>query len=184
MIRKDLRLEKVFRAIDYTAKLGIITRGFFMLGFPTETEQEALQTIEFAKASTLCGATFFTVVYFPGTDLYKLAQSLGYFQDEGYEIRRDYVQVGEGPYEFSLETLTHLKRKGIQEFAFTQERLENAMNILPNYFTQREIDGFFMSYIVSSGLTLNEIADETVKRFLHRYLVVAERFSRGQEFYV
>jgi anaerobic magnesium-protoporphyrin IX monomethyl ester cyclase len=184
MIRKNLRLEKVFRAIDYTAKVGIITRGFFMLGFPTETEQEALQTIEFARASTLCGATFFTVVYFPGTELYKLAQSLGYFQDEGYEIRRDYVQVGEGPYEFSLETLTDLKKKGIQEFAFTQERIKNAMKILPNYFTQREIDGFFMAYVVSSGLTLNEIMDETVKRFLHRYFVVAERFSRGQEFYV
>ena len=184
MIRKNLNLEKVFQAIEYTAKLGIITRGFFMLGFPTETEQEASQTIEFAKASSLCGATFFTVVYFPGTDLYKLAQSLGYFRDEGYEIRRDYVQVGEGPYDFSLETLSHLKKKGLQEFAFTQKRIDNAMKILPNYFTQREIDGFFMSYVVSSGLTLIDITDEAVKRFLHRYIVVAERFSKGQDFYV
>jgi uncharacterized membrane protein len=92
--------------------------------------------------------------------------------------------VGEGPYDFSLETLSHLKKKGLQEFAFTQKRIDNAMKILPNYFTQREIDGFFMSYVVSSGLTLNDITDEAVKRFLHRYIVVAERFSKGQDFYV
>ena len=45
LIRKNLDLDRVFRAIEYTAKAGIITRGFFMLGFPTETEAEALQSM-------------------------------------------------------------------------------------------------------------------------------------------
>ena len=184
LIRKNLRLERVFRAIEYTARVGIITRGFFMIGFPTETEDEALQTIEFAKNSSLCGATYFTVVYFPGTELYKLAQSLGYFQNEGYNVQRDYVQVGEGPYNFSLETLTELKKKAIQEFAFNKARIENAVKLLPSYFTQREIDGFFMAYVVSSKATLDEIEDEYVSRFLRRYFLVAERFSKASEFYV
>jgi len=155
-----------------------------MLGFPTETEEEALQTIEYAKASSLSGATFFTIVYFPGTELYKLAQSLGYFQNEGYEVRRDYVQVGEGPYNFSLERLTEMKKKALREFAFTKERVENALKILPNYFTPREIDSFFMAYVVSSGLTLSQVQDETVRRVLRRYFLVAERFSKSKEFYV
>jgi anaerobic magnesium-protoporphyrin IX monomethyl ester cyclase len=80
LIQKNLNLDKVRKAIDYTTKVGIVTRGFFMIGFPTETESEVVETIEYAKASSLCGATFFTVVYFPGTDLYKLAQSHGYFR--------------------------------------------------------------------------------------------------------
>jgi len=184
LIRKNLDLDKVFKAIERTAEAGIITRGFFMLGFPTETEEEVIQTIEYAKASSLCGATYFTVVYFPGTELYALAQSLGYFQKRKYGIQRDYVQVGDGPYQFSTETLIGLKKKAIQEFAFTKERIENALRLLPNYFTQREIDGFFMAYVVSSKLTLDEVKDETVKRLLRRYFIIADRFSKKSEFYV
>jgi hypothetical protein len=123
-------------------------------------------------------------VYFPGTDLYKLAQSFGYFQEESCEVQRDYVQVGEGPYDFNLETLTHLKKRAIREFAFTRERIENALRILPRYFTPREIDGFFMAYVVSSQMTLDEVEDETVRRIMRRYFVIADRFSRKNEFYV
>ena len=184
LIRKNLDLDKTFRAIEHTAKAGIITRGFFMLGFPTETEAEAFQTIEFAKASSLCGATYFTVVYFPGTELYKLAQSMGYFQTQGYNVLRDYVQVGDGPYDFSVARLIELKKKAIREFAFARERIQNALRLLPSYFTQREIDGFFMAYVVSSGAKLDEVQDEEVRRILSRYFLVAERFSRVREFYV
>jgi anaerobic magnesium-protoporphyrin IX monomethyl ester cyclase len=184
LIRKNLNLEEVFRAIEYTTGVGIVTRGFFMIGFPTETEAEVLQTIEYAKASALCGATFFTVVYFPGTELYRIAQSLGYYGDARYDVQRDYVNVGEGPYEFGVETLTALKKKAIKEFAFTKERIEQALRLLPSYFTQREIDGFFMAYVVSSRATLEEISDETVRRLLRRYFVVADNFSKKSEFYV
>lgn len=184
LIKKNLNLDKIFKAIELTAEADIVTRGFFMIGFPTETEEEAIQTMEFAKSSSLCGATFFTVVYFPGTELFKIAQSLGYFKDEMYDVQRDYVNVGEGPYEFSLETLTRIKKKGIREFAFTKERVENALRILPDYFTRREIDGFFMAYVVSSRASLNDIEDETVQNLLRRYFVIAEKFSKKNEFYV
>lgn len=155
-----------------------------MIGFPTETEAEVIQTIEFAKASSLCGATFFTVVYFPGTQLHKLAQSLGYFNNKEYDVQRDYVNVGEGPYDFDLERLTALKKKAIKEFAFTKERIDRVLRLLPGYFTQREIDGFFMAYVVSSRATLDDIEDPTVKQLMRRYFVVADRFSKKSEFYV
>jgi radical SAM superfamily enzyme YgiQ (UPF0313 family) len=183
LIHKNLNLAKVDAAIRYSASLGIVTRGFFMLGFPTETEDEVLQTIEFAKQSALCGATFFTVVYFPGTALYQLARSLGYFQN-GYEVKRDYVQVSEGPYDFTVERLHELKLQGIREFAFTPERIRGALALLPGYFTRREIDGFLMAYVVSSKLRLEDVADLEVRRLLQRYFVVADRFSKKAEFYV
>ncbi len=184
LIKKNLNLEKIKEAIKYTAEANIVTRGFFMLGFPTETEEEANDTIEFAKASSLCGATFFTVVYFPGTELYRLAQSLGYFQNSTFDVQRDYVDVGDGPYDFSLDTLINLKIKAIREFAFTKERIENAIRILPNYFTQREIDGFFMAYVVSSRASFDDIEDESVKKLMKRYFLIAEKFSKKNEFYV
>ena len=116
--------------------------------------------------------------------MFKIAQSLGYFNNGSYNVQRDYVNVGEGPYEFSLETLTRIKEKGIREFAFTKSRVENALRILPDYFTQREIDGFFMAYVVSSRASLNDVEDETVQKLLRRYFVIAEKFSKKNEFYV
>jgi anaerobic magnesium-protoporphyrin IX monomethyl ester cyclase len=184
LVRKNLDLGCVNRAIDYTAKAGIVTRGFFMIGFPTETEGEVMQTIEYAKSSSLCGATFFTVVYFPGTGLYRLAQAEGCFTGEGYSVQRDYVNVGDGPYAFSTGRLVELKMKAIREFAFSRWRIENALKLLPGYFTQREIDGFFMAYVVSSRARLEDIDDETVRRTLRRYFVVADQFSKKSEFYV
>jgi radical SAM superfamily enzyme YgiQ (UPF0313 family) len=184
LIRKNLDLDKVSQAIEYTAKAGIVTRGFFMIGFPTETEGEVIQTIEYAKASALCGAAFFTVVYFPGTELYRLAQSLGYFRDAESHVQRDYVNVADGPYALSVERLIELKRKAIREFAFNRERVENALRILPPYFTPREIDGFFMAYVVSSRVSAEEIEDETVRRLLKRHFAVAGQFSKTKDFYV
>ena len=184
LIRKNLDLDKVARAIECTTAAGIVTRGFFMIGFPTETVDEVLQTIEFAKASQLCGATFFTVVYFPGTELYRVAQSLGYFAEAGYDVQRDYVNVGDGPYEFDVKTLTELKKKAIREFAFTRRRIDQVMALLPGYFSQREIDGFFMAYVVSSRVSPEDIEDESIRLQLKRYFTVADRFSRKSEFYV
>lgn len=184
LVRKNLDLDKVSRAIEETAKAGIVTRGFFMIGFPTETEEEVIQTIEYAKSSSLCGATFFTVVYFPGTELYRLAREEGCFAGDGYSVQRDYVNVGEGPYAFSTERLVELKMKAIREFAFSRWRIENALRLLPGYFTRREIDGFFMAYVVSSRARFEDIEDEIVRRTLRRYFVVADQFSKKSEFYV
>jgi hypothetical protein len=109
---------------------------------------------------------------------------LGYFNNIVYDVQRDYVNVGDGPYDFSLDTLTTLKKKAVKEFAFTKGRIQNALKILPSYFTQREIDGFFMAYVVSSRATIDEIEDEDVKHILKRYFLVADKFSKKSEFYV
>ena len=184
LIQKNLDLEKAFNTIELFARVGIVTRGFFMMGFPTETESEVIETIEFAKRSQLCGATFFTVVYYPGTNLYHLAQSCGYFKGRKFEIQRDYVQVSDGPYEFSLDRLIELKKKAIFEFAFTKERVTNALEIMPPYFSPREIDGLFMAYVVSSQASIDDVRDEEVRKLLNRHFVIAERFSKRSEFYV
>jgi anaerobic magnesium-protoporphyrin IX monomethyl ester cyclase len=184
LIRKNLKLDAVFRAIERTTRAGIITRGFFMLGFPSETEEEVESTIRFAQQSDLCGATFFTVVYFPGTELFRLAQELGYFRQGQAEVRRDYVQVADGPYEFSTQRLAELKRGAIRDFAFSESRIQRARALLPTYFAPREVDGFFMAYVVSSGIRRDEVQSELVRELLGRHFAVAERFSKRGEFYV
>ena len=72
LLNKNLSLEKASRTIDMLADRRIFTRGFFMLGFPTETEDELLSTIRFAHSSRLHLALFFTPNPYRNTALYDL----------------------------------------------------------------------------------------------------------------
>jgi anaerobic magnesium-protoporphyrin IX monomethyl ester cyclase len=73
MIHKNLNIEKATNAINAAVKAGIYSTGLFMLGFPTETYEEALSTIEFAVRSSLHRAFFFSPIPYPGTELAVMA---------------------------------------------------------------------------------------------------------------
>jgi len=76
-IRKNLNLEKVNAAIKLSTKYGILTTGYFMMGFLDETKKQMMNTIQFAKNSKLHMATFFKVIPYPNTELYSLAKERG-----------------------------------------------------------------------------------------------------------
>ena len=74
LIKKNLNLDKVREAIAWSYDEGIIPHGFFMLGFPGETLEEMKLTVDFALSAKLLRPLFFTVVIYPRTGLYELAQ--------------------------------------------------------------------------------------------------------------
>ena len=77
LINKNLSLEKTSRAIDWLASRRIFTRGFFMLGLPTETAAEMRETIRFAHSSRLHMAFFFTPNPYRNTELYDMFVKAG-----------------------------------------------------------------------------------------------------------
>ncbi len=77
LLNKNLSPEKAWRAIDLLVSKRIFTRGFFMLGLPTETEAEMRSTIRFAHASRLHLALFFTPNPFRNTGLYGMFAGAG-----------------------------------------------------------------------------------------------------------
>jgi radical SAM superfamily enzyme YgiQ (UPF0313 family) len=56
---KGLDIERVKAIIDKTVRSGIITAGYFILGFPGESSDDIRQTIDFAVNSPLDNAYFF-----------------------------------------------------------------------------------------------------------------------------
>jgi len=91
MIKKNLNLQRVTETINLCADLHIYTRGFFMLGFPTETKEEIERTVNYAVKSKLHSAFFFIVVPFKGTELYK--DCLQILQERGYRYEdHDYFR--------------------------------------------------------------------------------------------
>jgi radical SAM superfamily enzyme YgiQ (UPF0313 family) len=74
LVEKRLDLDRVKAMIDAADRRGFLVTGFFMLGFPTETEDEIRDTVEFAVRSRLTLAHFFSVTPQPATPLHDLAK--------------------------------------------------------------------------------------------------------------
>lgn len=75
LIKKNLNIDKVKETIRETVRQGIFTHAFFMLGFPTETEEEMNMTVDFAARTRLHTASFFIVTPFKATELWDIVPS-------------------------------------------------------------------------------------------------------------
>ncbi|MDF1637856.1 B12-binding domain-containing radical SAM protein [Alcanivorax jadensis] len=75
LVEKNLIIEKAQWAIEEFARQGVIARGAFMLGFPSETPEEIEQTIRYAIRSSLSTAAFAAVVPQNNTPIYDLAMN-------------------------------------------------------------------------------------------------------------
>lgn len=69
-MKKGLTTSRIRRSVHMIHKAGIDMAGFFILGFPGETEHTIRQTINFAAKLPLVRANFFTYLPFPGSESY------------------------------------------------------------------------------------------------------------------
>ncbi len=74
LIRKGLNLDKIRKAIEEADRAGLFIHGFFMMGFPDETEEDMKMTIDFARRSRLHTAGFALLSPFPGTEVRRIAE--------------------------------------------------------------------------------------------------------------
>jgi anaerobic magnesium-protoporphyrin IX monomethyl ester cyclase len=79
LIKKNITLEQTKKAIELTKEAGIAIRASFILGLPTETREESLRTIKFAKDLGIDQVRFALATPFPGTKLWDIAHEEGPF---------------------------------------------------------------------------------------------------------
>jgi len=72
-IRKKMPLDEIRRSVDLVRELGIRCTGFFMVGFPWETEAQMERTADFATDLGLDAISLFSATPLPGTELWELA---------------------------------------------------------------------------------------------------------------
>lgn len=73
-IRKKVKVEQVVRAVARLGEIGIQTKGFFIFGFPGETESQMLDTRRLIKTLAGLGMTeisAFQLKPYPGTEVYR-----------------------------------------------------------------------------------------------------------------
>jgi radical SAM superfamily enzyme YgiQ (UPF0313 family) len=90
--KKNISVDQIKRLIDYCDRLKIQLTGFFMLGAPTETEKEVIDTIKFAARSKLTEANFSITTPLPETGLYNFVKDRGWTLPNDLNMF-DYYQV-------------------------------------------------------------------------------------------
>lgn len=82
VLRKGIRLDQVERVFKMTKEIGITTLAYFMIGNPTETKEQIMETIKFARKINPDYAHFALTTPFPGTDLYQMGIEKGIFKND------------------------------------------------------------------------------------------------------
>jgi anaerobic magnesium-protoporphyrin IX monomethyl ester cyclase len=117
LMKKGEKKEHIVKAVDMARKAGLKTRGTLILGFPTETRDESLETIQFAKDLGLDFAKFSLATPYPGTALYNIALERGLIT--GRDWSRFNSQAGYSTYDpvFIPEGRTGSEMKELQRYA-------------------------------------------------------------------
>jgi radical SAM superfamily enzyme YgiQ (UPF0313 family) len=93
--RKGMTTLDNYIAVREAYRRGIKTKGFFIIGLPGETEQTAMQTIDFSKRLRDVGLTtadFYYLMPFPGTPIFRNPERFGLkIVDNNW---RNYLQAG------------------------------------------------------------------------------------------
>jgi len=112
MIHKNLNLQRAENTINLCDEVGISTKSFFMIGFPTESLEEIKSTIRFAARSKLVLATFFIAVPQEGTGLYEVATCEGAEASEKLKQNRNWEYHGDQSwYQLTYGTKLHRVQK-------------------------------------------------------------------------
>ncbi len=77
LINKGITIEQIRKAAEILKRNKMYWSGFFMFGFPTETENEIFDTISFLKELKPNWANISIFTPYPGTELYKLSLEKG-----------------------------------------------------------------------------------------------------------
>ena len=112
IMKKDLDKETIREKIELIKKhTKINITGFFLIGYPGETEEEILETIEFAKSLNIDKASFMFVMPLPGSELWDLYEDKDVNWADFF-----YYRIVKGFSDIPTERLKRLHKKAVREF--------------------------------------------------------------------
>ncbi len=137
LVEKKIKLDRVRQTLAWTKEAGMTTKGFFILGFPTETKETMQKTIDFAKANALDDISVFKLTPLPGSRIYEIAHEYGQFDNDWQKMNLlDSVFV---PKDLTKEELDEAARRMMKEFymrprvvlSYLMRLARNPLHVLP-----------------------------------------------------
>ncbi len=160
VMRKNLDIEKFRENLEYICKNypEAVTTLNTMHGFPTETEEEAIMTLDFIFSMKWVHFPYTHIVrIFPGTDLEKFALNHGVPRSAINEsIDKSYHQVTP-TLPFSKDFTEKYKLKFLKNYVLNKERLKKVLPIQMKHFTEEELNQRYSSYFASKIKSLKDV---------------------------
>lgn len=117
LMKKGLSVKIIKKQIQLIKKSGLDINGFFILGYPGETEEDIEKTIYFAKTLGLKRAAFPNFLPLPGTVIYKDLIGSGELKEEEVDWGKIFhADVPYSPSSISKKRLKYLQRRAYIEF--------------------------------------------------------------------
>jgi len=120
LMQKGITLEQIRNAFRLTKKIGIDTYADFMLGFPTETREDMLKTMAFARELNPDFVQFAITTLYPATDLYRWAQEKKFLKSDFWKefSERPYQQLPPPLWteDYSRDELLHILDSAYSSF--------------------------------------------------------------------
>ncbi len=160
VMRKNLDLDKFYNNASYIVeKYPHVVLGLnAMHGFPTETEEEAMMTLNFIKELKWIHFPYLlTVRAFPNTEIEKFAKEQG-IPDEVIKKSQDLSYEDTAPsLTFSQDFTKAVKTMFLKDYVLNKERLKS---VLPNqfkYFCKDELNQKYNSYFPRQVNTIDDL---------------------------
>ncbi|MBZ4418398.1 B12-binding domain-containing radical SAM protein [Myxococcus sp. RHSTA-1-4] len=127
-IKKNMKMDKLDPIIDYTAQYDILLRGFYMVGFPDETEEELKATIDHAIRSRFTETYFSILCMWPGTKIYEAAVQDGFIPEGAWTSATSHDVKNNG-FRYPAELMVSERLRGYGHTHFSKERMSRNLRI-------------------------------------------------------
>jgi len=112
IMKKGVTVENNETAVRLAKQAGLNVRATFVFGMPGETLKSIKNTINFAKRVRLDVVNFFTVILYPGNELYRISKREGKILHDDYEQYTSLIDTKETKLHYVPEGLTEKDLKG------------------------------------------------------------------------
>lgn len=144
VIKKNADIAALTRIVTQSCELNIITNLCIMVGFPTETLEEARQTLDYyVQFDKIVLPYYFSVKYYPGTELFRTAAQYEIqILEETYKAPYHGYEFQETPL-LSKRDFERLNQWYLRKIYMNPNRIANALAILRRHFSEDEIKDMF-----------------------------------------
>lgn len=121
-VKKGINVKDTVKAVELSKKAGLEVTAHCILGFPQDTKETILETVEFVKKLEIDYAQFYCAVPFPGSELYKEAIDKRWMCSQDWRMFEQNFSVLNTP-SLSAKEIMRLRSFAYRSFYFRPQKI-------------------------------------------------------------
>jgi len=158
-IRKNIDFEHLIKVIQWADSLGIAVKGFFILGFPSETWESLKNTIQFSQKYPFFSVSYNIAYLNPGSEMDRIADDFGIAERGSCKATAYSNSLSFIPHGFTAKDLKIIQRDAYLGFYLRPTQLLKMLK------RNKNIENYYRSLWALLSL-MQRIAKEKIRGFI------------------